>query len=97
MIAQPQLVESTSTFDDGEELRVSPQSRLPFRSNSMNVEEFSIWDTFESPPLSVFEIVDIQAAEEEFASGKSEIYETPQELIAALHAAREQYRRSAGG
>jgi hypothetical protein len=64
-----------------------PQPSLALESNSMNIE---------SPPLTTSESVDIQAAEEEFASGHTETYESPQDLIAALHATREQYRRSAG-
>jgi hypothetical protein len=51
----------------------------------------------ESPELSVSEITDIQASEQEFASGQAETYDNPQDLISALHASRERHRRSAGG
>jgi hypothetical protein len=51
----------------------------------------------ESPELSEYEIADIQASEEEFALGRTETYNSPQDLIAALHASRERHRRNAGG
>jgi hypothetical protein len=50
-----------------------------------------------SPPLSETELTDLQIAEQEFASGQAETYENAQDLITALHSARERYRREAGG
>jgi hypothetical protein len=51
----------------------------------------------ESPELSEYEIADIHASEEEFASGHTETYDSPQDLIASLHATRERHRRSVRG
>jgi len=54
-------------------------------------------DSVLSPPLSESELADIQVGEEEFSSGQTETYENAQDLINALHAARERYQRDAGG
>lgn len=51
----------------------------------------------ESPELSEYEIADIQASEAEFASGHTETYDSPQDLIASLHATRERHRRGVSG
>ena len=51
----------------------------------------------ESPELSEYEITDIQASEEEFATGRTEIYDNPEDLIASLHAARERHRSNVRG
>ena len=92
MIAQAQWFEpielSNASYAPEKLVRESPQLSIPLESNSMDIE---------SPPLSPSEIVDIQASEGEFASGQTETYDSPQDLIAALHAAREEHRRNVGG
>jgi hypothetical protein len=54
-------------------------------------------DSTFSPPLSVSELADIQVAEIEFSSGQTATYESAQDLITALHAVRERYKREVGG
>ena len=92
MIAQAQWFEpiefSNTSYAPEKLVRGFPQFSIPLESNNMDIE---------SPPLSPSEIADIQASEEEFASGQTETYDSPQDLIAALHATREQYRRRVGG
>jgi hypothetical protein len=50
-------------------------------------------DSALSPPLSESELADIQAAEEEFTCGHIITYENAQDLINALHVARERYKQ----
>jgi hypothetical protein len=57
---------------------------------------FPVMDSAVSPPLSEIELADILAAEQEFSSGQGTIYESAQDLINALHASRERYKREAG-
>jgi len=54
-----------------------------------------IMDSSLSPPLSEFEMEDIHVAEAEFTLGNTETYENAQDLITALHASRERYKREA--
>lgn len=57
----------------------------------------ALMDSTFSPPLSPSELADIQVAEIEFSSGQTATYESAQDLITALHAARERYKREVGG
>ncbi len=45
--------------------------------------------TVRSPPLSAFEIADIEESEREFAAGEARVYKNASDFIKALHARRE--------
>lgn len=50
-------------------------------------------DSAVSPPLSGFELRDIEASEREFSSGEVTVYENAEDLIEDLRAARRRFQR----
>ncbi len=92
--------DQTADIDDGVLSRIVLRERYDFDFGSAVPESFTrpiAMDGTLSLPLSDSELADIQVAEAEFSSGQAETYENPQDLINALHASRERYRREAGG
>jgi len=51
------------------------------------------FDSATSPPLSEAEIADIEEGEREFSKGGGKIYDTAENFIKDLHAARERARK----
>jgi hypothetical protein len=92
--------DQTADIDEGILSRIVLKNRCAFDFGSAvlesNIRPIAMDSTL-SPPLSDSELADIQVAEAEFSSGQAETYENPQDLINALHASRERYRREAGG
>ena len=92
--------DQTADIDNGVLSRIVLRERYDSDFGSAVLESLVrpiVMDSTFSPQLSDSELADIQAAEAEFSSGQAETYENPQDLINALHASRERYKREAGG